>query len=646
MCGISGSVQARADGIARAVGPQLACQRHRGPDAEGHFDGGRGVVAQNRLSIIDLVTGDPPVTNEDATIGAVLNGEIYNFAQLRKELRASGHRLSSRGDTEVLVHLAEDHDAVALARRLDGMFAFALWDRRRERLVLGRDRLGKKPLYFWRSPGTFVFASEIKGVLAHPDVPCELDESAISAYLSFGYVPTPRTFFAGIESLPPAHVLTLEPGGEPSVERYWRLPVPGVDGAAEPLDLGLDEAAGEVRRLMQQAIRRRLISDVPLGAFLSGGVDSSTIVALMATMTDEPVKTFTIGFEDRDGFDERPFARAVADRFRTEHHESVVQPEAVELVERLVHHHDQPFGDSSAVPTFLLSEVTRRHVKVALSGDGGDELFAGYERFAAGLAVERVMSVPGPLREAGRRVLDTLPASGLRGRVGRAQRFAARVEEGMPWAYLGWISYVPEDWRRRLLPQPSDWARADYARRWRSTERARPLDRLLALNIETYLLDDLLVKLDRTSMAHGLEVRSPFLDTELLEFAARLAPALKLRGLSLKRVLKRAMRDDLPAEILSRPKRGFGVPLDRWFREDLEAYTRSMLGPGARVRGHLRGEALDRAARGAPVRRGRARTRAVDAPDARGVPAAPWLVGAFRQSATERRSADSSGAHR
>src|SRR4051812_38264507 len=229
MCGIAGSVQARADGITRAVGPQLACQRHRGPDAVGHFAGGRGVVAQNRLSIIDLATGDPPVTNEDETIGAVLNGEIYNFAELRDELRGAGHRLASRGDTEVLVHLAEDHSAVALARRLDGMFALAIWDRRRERLVLARDRLGKKPLYFWRSPRGFVFASEIKGVLAHPAVPCELDERAVSAYLTLGYVPTPHTFYKGIQSLPPAHVLTLEPGGEPSVERYWRLPVPGVD---------------------------------------------------------------------------------------------------------------------------------------------------------------------------------------------------------------------------------------------------------------------------------------------------------------------------------------------------------------------------------------------------------------------------------
>src|SRR5579864_5461156 len=268
MCGISGAVYGRQADVMRGVALQLERQRHRGPDAEGWFEGGRGVIAQNRLAVIDVAHGDPPITDERASIGAVLNGEIYNFRQLREELQAAGHDLRTEGDTEVLPHLAEELDATALARKLDGMFAFAVWDRHHEHLVLGRDRLGKKPLYYWSSPDTFVFASEIKGVLAHPDVPCQLNERAISAYLTFGYVPTPETFFAGIKSLPPAHVLTMAPGTEPSVTRYWRLQVPGVDGGPETLDLGLDEAAGEVRRLLEQAIRRRLISDVPLGAFL------------------------------------------------------------------------------------------------------------------------------------------------------------------------------------------------------------------------------------------------------------------------------------------------------------------------------------------------------------------------------------------
>lgn len=597
MCGISGSVHSAAEATARAVRAieaQLACQSHRGPDAQGWFEGGRGVIAQNRLSIIDLARGDPPVVDERREIAAVLNGEIYNFGLLREELVRAGHTLGTQGDTEVIAHLAEDHDATSLCQKLNGMFAFATWDRRRERLMLGRDRMGKKPLYFWRSDRAFVFASEIKGVLAHPDVPCELDEHAIDAYLTFGYVPTPRTFFAGIRSLPPAHALTLEPGRDPVIEPYWELSIPGVDGSAPALDVGLDEAAGELRRHLEDAIRRRLVADVPLGAFLSGGIDSSAIVALMASMTDEPVKTFTIGFEDRDGFDERPFARTVARRFGTEHHEAVVRPQAVELVEQLVWHHDQPFGDSSAVPTFLLNEVARQEVTVAISGDGGDELFGGYERFAAGCAVPRVLAVPGGLRSLGRRALAALPANGLRGRVGSAQRFAAAVEDGLPWAYLEWISYVPEGWRQRLLSQPDDWAWEDYGRLWEATEGAETLDRLLAINIRTYLLDDLLVKMDRTSMAHGLEVRSPFLDTQLVAFASCLRPSLKIRGTRLKRVLKHALADLLPAEILARRKHGFGVPLDRWFREDLESYTRDMLGQGARIRSHVTGEALDR----------------------------------------------------
>jgi asparagine synthase (glutamine-hydrolysing) len=595
MCGISGAISTTTGLAAAAIQAQLACQRHRGPDAAGEFLSGPAVIAQNRLSIIDLDTGDPPITNEDGTIGVVLNGEIYNFLALRDELLAAGHRFASHGDTEVIAHLAEDLDAVALARALDGMFAFAVWDAGRERLILGRDRVGKKPLYYWSGAGTLVFASEIKGVLAHPAVPCELDERALSAYLTFGYVPSPHTFFAGVKSVPPAQVLTLAPGGEPRLERYWQLEVPGVDRRPDGhLTLGLDDAAREVRDRLERAIERRLIADVPLGAFLSGGIDSSAIVALMAGAMGEPVKTFTIGFEDREGFDERRFARSVATRFGTEHHEEVVHPEAVELVERLVWHHDQPFGDSSAIPTYLLSEVTRREVTVALSGDGGDELFGGYERFAAGVAADRLRLVPGPASRAAARAISGLPPSALHGRVGSVQRLASAVELGMPWSYLSWVSYVPEGWRRRLLPARDDWGRRDYARLWGETEGAGTLDRLLALNISTYLLDDLLVKVDRMSMAHGLEVRCPFLDAELLQFAVRLAPGLKVRGLSLKRVLKRAVDGLLPDEILSRRKHGFGVPLDRWFRGDLESYTTGVLGPGARLREHLNGVEVDR----------------------------------------------------
>ncbi len=593
MCGISGLLASQAS-RGRVVEEQLRLLHHRGPDAAGAFERSRAVVAQNRLAIIDLVDGDPPIRTEDGAIGVALNGEIYNFRTLREQLRSDGHVLATRGDTEVIAHLAEDHEPVQLARRLDGMFAFAVWDDRRQRLILGRDRVGKKPLYYWSSGDLLVFGSELKAVLAHPSVPRRLEQRAIAAHLMLGYVPTPLTFFEGVFSLAPAHVLTAHPGGAPIIERYWRARVPGADDV-QRLELSLPAAAREVRAHLERAVERRLVSDVPLGAFLSGGVDSSAIVAIMARLSDHPIPTFTIGFEDRDGFDERSYARIVATRYGTDHHEEVVAPDAVDLVERLVWHHDQPFGDSSAVPTYLLAEMTGRGVTVALSGDGGDELFAGYERFAAALAVDRYLAVPRPLRRGGRRALELLPSGSLRGRVGSAQRFARAAEAGLPAAYASWISFVDADTRRALLGRTDDWAGDDFAHHWEETAGAELLDRILRVNVETYLPDDLLVKVDRMSMAHGLEVRSPFLDTDLLELAMRLPPSVKARGLSLKRVLKAAVADLLPAEILDRRKRGFGVPLDRWFRKDLAAYLASTVGaPDARIRRHLVGDAVDR----------------------------------------------------
>ena len=595
MCGISGVAGSDARDLERIVSAQLDLLDHRGPDARGHFNGRGAVIAQNRLAIIDLVTGDPPITNEDRSVAVVLNGEIYNFAQIRAELGAHGHEFRSHGDTEVIAHLAEDHSPVEMARRLDGMFGIAVWDERRGRLVLARDRVGKKPLYYWCSGGKLVFGSELKAVFADPSVPRRLDPDAIPAYLTFGYVPTPRTFFEGVRSLPPGHVLTFEPGGEPVLERYWQPPVAGRGGTSE-LDLSLDEAAAEVRRLLEAAVRERLVSDVPLGAFLSGGIDSSAIVGIMAGQIDRPVQTFTIGFEDQEGFDERPYGRMVAERHGAEHHEFVVNPDAVDLVEKLVWHHDQPFGDSSAVPTYLLSEVTRSQVTVALSGDGGDEAFAGYERFVAGLAARRFAALPAPLRSAVAGGIGVMPPKALRGRKASLQRFVRVAEHGLPDAYRSWISYIQDAERDALVNgEATGWAIDDYQAIWESSAGAAPLNRLLDLNLRTYLLDDLLVKTDRMSMAHGLEVRCPFLDTELLSFAAQLPPRLKARGMTLKRVLKAAVRDLLPDEIIDRPKRGFGVPLDRWFREDLKDYVASTLGAAdARVKDHLAPEAVDR----------------------------------------------------
>jgi asparagine synthase (glutamine-hydrolysing) len=592
VCGIAGFVGKPRPAAEETIRAQLECQRHRGPDAEGAFVRGRGAIGQNRLAIIDIEHGDPPITTEDGTIGVVLNGEIYNFRDLRRQLESEGHRFATRCDTEVIAHLAEQCTPEELAGRLEGMFAFAIWDGATERLILGRDRFGKKPLYYWTAGDAIVFASEIKGVLVHPDVPRELDPGAIPAYLTFGYVPSPRTFFAGVQSLSPGHVLTVDPGAAPRIERYW-TPVRRERGSGRSAP-SLEEAGSELRRLLTEAVARRMVADVPIGALLSGGVDSSAVVATMARLNPGRVSTFTIGFDGADGYDERPFAEIVARRYGTDHHEFVVRPNAVDLVEKLVWHHDQPFGDSSAIPTYLLGELTRAHVTVALTGDGGDELFAGYERFAASLGVGAYNSIPASLRAVSRRALGRLPAVALHGRVGNAQRFAAVAESGMPDAYLDWVSFIDEPARRALLDDADPWARREFAHLWNSVSALRPLDRVLDLNLRTYLLDDLLVKADRMSMAHGLELRSPFLDLELANYAIQLPPRFKIGGLTLKRALKHGLRDDLPKEILGRRKHGFGVPLDRWFRDDLRAYVARMLGAhDASIRRHLRGEAVD-----------------------------------------------------
>ena len=592
MCGIAGFVQTRPELDLGTVDLQLRQLRHRGPDSSGSFARGRGVVGQTRLAVIDLLTGDPPITDEAGAIGVALNGEIYNFAALREELAAAGHQFKTAGDTEVIAHLAEGLEPAALAARLEGMFAFALWDSGAERLILGRDRLGKKPLYYWAGAGTLVFGSEIKAVLAHPLVPRRLNAGIIPTYLALGNAPTPETFFEGIRSVPPGCVLVVERGGSHRIERYWEVRVPGAGTTV--VDLSMEDAAREVRRLLTAAVQRRLVADVPLGAFLSGGVDSSAVVGIMAGLTDRPVRTFTIGFEDDAGFDEREYARLVAERFGTEHVEFVVRPDAVDLIERLVAHHDQPFGDSSAVPTYLLSELTRRHVTVALCGDGGDEVFAGYERFAAAQALQRYGRVPAPARRLLRRAADRLPAGLAGGRGKSVQRFLALAGLGLPEAMLAMVAYVPHDARASLVGERADEALGPYLEAWARSEGAGSLDRLSRLNIDTYLLDDLLPKVDRMSMAHGLEVRAPLLDRELVEFGLRLPPALRARGLSLKRVLKAAVSDLLPPEILGRRKRGFGVPLDRWFRTDLRSYTEGMLcAAGARARHHLRPGGVD-----------------------------------------------------
>lgn len=569
MCGIAGFVQRDLDVAAEAITTQLRLLEHRGPDSSGFFTGRRAVIGQTRLAVIDLITGDPPIQNEDHSVGAALNGEIYNYRDLRHRLKTDGHQLKTEGDTEVVVHLAEVLDPADLARVLDGMFAFAVWDENLERLVLGRDRLGKKPLYYWYSGNDFVFASTIRGVLAHPKVPSDIDPQTIPDYLRFGYVPSPQTIYKGIQSVPPGHVLILDRNMDMTLERYWVPPLPGVD--ALPSTLSFDEMARETRRLLEEAVRKRLISDVPLGAFLSGGIDSSAVVGVMSGLTDRPVKTFTIGFEDTDGFDERSYARIAATRFGTDHTEFVVQPHAAELVEELVWHHDQPFGDSSAIPTYLLSQLTRQHVTVTLSGDGGDELFAGYERFLATLLLERLRLLP----PRAKRVLQSAALRAnpklLQGRVGSAQRFLRSLRQSPEEALQEWVAYIGDPLLSSLTG--TSYSGSSYAEHWSKTSGADLLDRVLRLNLDTYLVDDLLVKVDRMSMAHALEVRSPLLDHQLVDFAFRLPREARIKGFTLKRVLKAAVENLLPEELLHRRKRGFGVPLDRWFRTELRSYV-------------------------------------------------------------------------
>jgi asparagine synthase (glutamine-hydrolysing) len=592
MCGIAGFVNSQGAARREVVDNQLRFLTHRGPDSSGSLASGRGAIGQTRLAIIDLITGNPPIAGEDGTVGVVLNGEIYNYQALRDDLRTNGHLLTTNGDTEVIAHLAEDLAPVEVARALKGMFAFAVWDSARERLILGRDRFGKKPLYYFTGASGIVFASEIKALTAHPAVPADLDVDVIPAYLSFGYVPSPRTFYEGIRSVPPGHVLVVE-RGELRLDQYWAPSAASVNGVPA-LDLTPHEAAKEVRRLLAQAVSDRLVSDVPLGAFLSGGLDSSAVVGLMAQATTDPVKTFTIGFDDRSGFDERPWARQVARRFGTEHHEFVVAPNAVDLVERLVWHHDQPFGDSSAVPTYLLAEQTKKEVKVALCGDGGDEAFGGYERFAAGMAAGFYERLPRRVRLGITGLAEAIAPAGS-GKLGKAGRFLRSADMGLPHAFRSWVSYVPDDLVLELTTRSSAWGMRRYEDIWAQSAGASVLDRLLLLNLQTYLLDDLLPKVDRMAMAHGLEVRSPFLDHRLVDFSFRLAPSLKVRGFSLKRVLRMAIADLLPTDILRRPKHGFGVPLDRWFREDLANLVAGTLGgTGSRVRRYVNGEAVDR----------------------------------------------------
>jgi asparagine synthase (glutamine-hydrolysing) len=528
---------------------------HRGPDSGGvHVSPGAGLGAR-RLSIIDLAGGDQPIANEDETVSVVQNGEIYNFPELRDEVEAAGHRLRTRCDTEIHLHLYEMHGA-AYVERLRGMFAFALWDSRRRRLMLGRDRFGIKPLYYRVGGETLAFGSELKALLALPGFSRELDPDALEAYFDAGYVPAPLTIFRGARKLPQGHLLTWKLGdAEPTLERYAR-PAPRSGAAGSD-----DELAEELRVLLRDSVRAHLLSDVPVGVLLSGGVDSSALTALAAEQTAEPLHTFSIGFAE-EPYDELSKARVVAERFGTQHHELRLSPNIVELFPAVAESFDEPFADDAAIPTYLVSELAATTVKVTLAGEGGDELFGGYDVYAA-------HSIAGLARRF-TPLLRRLPSP-------RAQRFAGAATLPVFERHLAWKRmFTPEARRGLLRPRGADPA-SHYRARWNETDGADELARVLDLDIGTYLADELLVKADRASMAHSLEVRVPFLDTVLSEFAFGLPSRLKVRGLAKKRLLRKALAPIVPAETLSAPKHGFTLPAAQWLRGPLEPYARELL---------------------------------------------------------------------
>ena len=561
MCGIVGFAGWKAGHEERrtVLGRMCDSIRHRGPDQEGQYVDERIALGIRRLRVIDLLHSDQPIANEDRTIHTVFNGEIYNFRLLRQELERGGHQLATEGDTETIVHLYED-DGGGFVERVRGMFALAVWDARRGRLLLVRDRVGIKPLYYWEHDGMLAFGSELRALVHFAPFRPRIDHKAIGAFLAFGYVPEPMAIFEGVRKLPPGHLLEWEQGRAARLKRYWTPVVP-------ELQIAEEEAKEELRRLLEEAVACHLESDVPLGAFLSGGLDSSTVVALMARHSASKVKTFSIGFDD-PAFNEAPHAAQVAHELETEHHELIVKPESGEELAGLVDVFDEPFGDSSALPMLLVSKLARKHVTVALSGDGGDELFGGYTRYREALAMTQ------------------LPSS--------VRSFARPFVQGIPHAFPG---------RNRLVDLTRD-ARGRYAATVvapvltaeggiaskRVAEQVGPLNNVLdewfeqcngrdfatqmtLVDVMTYLPGDILTKVDRTTMAVSLEARVPLLDHHLVTFALGLPSGLKMSRSGGKRIFRDVIKEIVPSSVLEKPKQGFAVPLKRWFRSELRHHT-------------------------------------------------------------------------
>lgn len=597
MCGIAGKLNFTdapvAAGLIRAMAGAIA---HRGPDDWGMYVKGSVGIANRRLSIIDLAGGHQPICNEDERIWIVFNGEIYNFLELRELLEKKGHSFKTNTDTEAIVHLYEEYGPECL-QYLNGMFAIAIWDETRQRLLLARDRLGKKPLLYALTDRSLTFGSEISALLKDPAVPRTLDQEALDLYLALLYVPSPWTMFQGVRKLPPAHYLLWE-GGNLQIKQYWDVKFSPCEHYTEA------GAVEEIRALLEDSVQRRLVSDVPLGAFLSGGIDSSAIVALMTKITGQPVRTFSIGFDD-DAYGELPYAREIANRFQTEHHELLVQPKMVEILPHLVRHYGEPFGDGSAVPTYYVSQLASQSVKVVLSGDGGDEVFGGYPWYVSARQ-------HGALANA--YIHDGVRAARVAWQKGRLRPILGAVKGtvlGLGTAWRGWqdevrayerlITFFSSDQRERLYTDetrralmarqlPSQLIRSIFSRQ----NGDDFLNRMFYTDHHLYLPDDILVKVDIASMANSLEVRSPFLDYRLVELSAKLPAAMKVQGTTTKRILRKVVADLLPDSILNRTKVGFGIPVDRWMRRELYPMARDLLqDQTARTRGLFRPQAIE-----------------------------------------------------
>ncbi len=576
MCGIAGFINT-SDTRPRAEREALLDEMcrvitHRGPDEQGMMLDDAAALGMRRLSIIDLKTGQQPIYDETGNLAIVFNGEIYNYRELKTELENLGHRFKTNSDTETIVHAYEEFGADCL-QRLRGMFAFAVWNKAKKELFIARDRVGKKPLYYAvTNEGEFVFGSELKVLLAHGKIRREVDFGALDAYLSFGYVPDPLCIFKDVRKLEPGHYLTWR-DGKVETHGYWDFEYIGFPALKE------EEYVEELRELIKDAVNVRLISEVPLGAFLSGGVDSSAVVGNMARLTGRPVKTFSIGFNE-DSFNELKYARIAAEHFGTEHHEFIVTPDLCSVVDELVWHFDEPFADSSALPTYMVSKMAREFVTVILSGDGGDELFAGYDRYVVNKQRAALDRLPRALRAG---LLQTASSVMPHNAPGKNYLYNASLETVD--RYIDYISHFSRQHKKELYSaglkrnlngnsQVGDKLFRRFAAR---VETADPVDKLLYLDSKTYLPGDILTKVDRMSMAASLEARVPLLDHKLIEFVTKIPAELKLKGLETKYIFKRAMRGIVPESILNRPKQGFGVPINEWINLQLRDRIRETL---------------------------------------------------------------------